>query len=195
MSDLSAEQLQRLDEFIVGALQERRAGKTIEAIEDKVDALRSTVGTVADGLAAHQRECLEYRERTAKAEEERHRSHEERLRSIESKSPSRHPRPLAPDLDPGLSENTMVRFGDKLVEAVREGIRRPDTTPEQMVQRVVEDETERLAQKKRLAELEADDRARRERLRAAVKLLIAIAGTVPSWELIKLFFHAVGVGH
>lgn len=101
------------------------------------------------------------------------------------------------------SSHNWAQLADKVADAVKEGNRRPDTTPEELVRKVIADEEARRAEAKDLARLrkEEDDRIaaavqarieRRKMVRSVIKAALSGVAAFLSLELVKyvLTLHA-----
>jgi hypothetical protein len=188
--------------FVEAASADRESGHTVAKLHTKVDDLRGAVAKVSDGLAAHMLECQHARESAALVAA----STNLRLVTLEAKKGSLKPPPpatIAPSLPPIRSEadssHELHATADKLTNALYEGMRDPNKTPEEAIKKAVAEIEEEKRRERRLAELEAADTARgiaaaqheeRQRQRRlamrklAAQLAIAVVSGGGLWQLL-----------
>jgi hypothetical protein len=90
--------------------------------------------------------------------------------------------PVPPMRAEEKSSHNWAELADKAASAVKEGLRRDDTTPEEMVRKVIADEEARRSEAKELARLRAEEAERVARL-AKVReerrrMVLSVAKTV-----------------
>jgi hypothetical protein len=167
----------QLREFLGREKRAEEEGYTRKAVLKAVD-------TVGQALQAHQRECQERWEKN----EERHRSADLRLRTLEAArqqvvaaAAAPLPRASLSDVDPSeiTSSHRIDAIADKVRQVTMESLRVPGTDPEEAVRKVVVEEQEALGRRtelKRLQKKEEDElkakeveaKERRERNRLIV---------------------------
>jgi hypothetical protein len=153
------------------------------------EAVIKAVGTVGKALQEHQKDC----ERRWLENEERHRSNEKRLRSLEASqegthvaTASRTPAGLFDDPAEITGAHRIDDIATKVKQATIESLRVPGADPETAIRAVVAEEQEALAKRNELKRLqkEEDERAataataareKRERNRL---ILVGIASVV-----------------
>ena len=131
---------EQLAEYLEVTRSEREAGYTLPN-------LFRTIKTVADGLAAHEVECLRYRRAT-----------DARLDALELSSRLAEQSRLAllalpPPRPPEGSTVDIEGFAKKVAEAAVEGAQRPDSTPEEAMRPIVVEEMKRRDEQRELARL------------------------------------------
>lgn len=150
-------------------------------------AVLKAVDTIGSALQKHQRDC----EERWNQNEERHKSAEKRLRTLEAEQ---RPTPVAAPPssvhkdDPAeiTGAHRIDAIADKVKQATIESLRVPGTDPEAAIRQVVAEEQEALAKRNELKRLQAKEDGERTASEAAAKdrrdrynlVIAAIAGTV-----------------
>lgn len=124
-------------------------------IDEQLEELKKATKNIGDGLAQHIQECSEHR----RSEAMRVASTHARLEALEAAksggkggpSTSLSPPPMRP---PEESRHDIEQIAGKAMAAAIEGIKRSDTTPEEMVRQVVVDEQKRRDQERELLRLQ-----------------------------------------
>lgn len=108
--------------------------------------------------------------------------------------------PPRPELE---SSHNWAKLADSVAEAVKEGIARPDTTPEEMVRKVIADEEARRAEAKELARLRQSEKdrldavaqAKKDRRKIVVSVAAAVLGGLATFGAVEMLKSLVALHH
>lgn len=182
MAEVNADTEQLLRDYV-----ERQNTEAAEGYSTR--NLATSIRNVAEGLAAHVKECTEHRA----SQTMRVASVLTRLESLEAGVKSSRGESLPPMRSREDSSHDLHAIADKVTVAAIEGLKRQDTTPEAMVAQVVAQEQA----KRDLARLQAEEAQRVEDAKNRRKFLrnMAVAAVSGGGALASLFEAIKGAWH
>jgi len=168
----------RLASYLDREEEAREHGYSAQALHEKVDGLVKRVNTVTDGLAAH----IDEDRKVQDAHTIIDRSTNARLATIEAsvlataKTISVYPKAIAPAVavaaavrDREASSHDLKEFAGAVMKEAIEGFKSPNETPEERVEKVVDEKLRKRDDERELARLQAAELMRVAEREARIK--------------------------